>query len=124
MSAQIVQELQDEFAQMLRTCYSVLTVQRMATLIRARVADGTTSWDELGFTAEQVTERLCQAKIREARTDFAQMLRACYSALTVGNFATKIRDWVADGATSWDELGFTDEQVAERLRQAEAREAS
>jgi len=54
---------------------------------------------------------------------FAKMLETHYSVTSVEYFAQQIRDAVKHGSASWTELGFTDSDVAERLRQAKVREA-
>lgn len=61
--------------------------------------------------------------IRKARKDFDNMLKVCFSDDTVKFFATGIRVLVKNGETSWDELGFTDDEIEERLRMAKVRVA-
>mgnify|MGYP001606483410 CR=1 FL=1 len=119
-----VQKAQENFGKMLETCYSSMTVENFANGIRALVQNNETTWDELGFTDSDVAERLRKAKVREAAENFGKMLETCYSSMTVENFANGIRALVQNNETTWDELGFTDSDVAERLRKAKVREAA
>ena len=62
--------------------------------------------------------------VQTAKADFKSMLETCYSVGTVEGFARKIRALVQSGETTWDELGFTNNQVAERLQKAKVRKTA
>ena len=64
-----------------------------------------------------------EANVREARKYFDKMTNEAHSVITVeGLYAKTIRGCVADGTTTWDELGFTEAEVASRVREAKVRE--
>ena len=62
--------------------------------------------------------------LQTAQKNFEKMLDTCYSSTTVENFANGIRALVQNKETTWDELGFTDSDVAERLHKAKVREVA
>lgn len=89
----------------------------LAKHIRELVASGKTTWKKLGFTDKDMTERVEQARIREAKVRFERLIDTWYTPQVIERFASDIRELVASGRTTWEELGFTDEDVTKRLAQ-------
>lgn len=66
-----------------------------------------------------------EKKVIKARAYFDKMSGHIYSVDTIeGLYAATIRRYVAEGVTTWEELGFTDSDVEERLQQAKMRSVS
>ena len=101
--------------------YSVYTAKADAEQIRQYVADGIITWDELGFTDDDVEARIDAAKVKDAGQQYEGMTDTAYSVGTVENKAEEIRQYVADGIVTWDELGFSDDDVEARLNAARER---
>ncbi len=96
--------------------HSMLTDPQHASsyvkIIREMVDDGTTTWDELGFTDTDVAARFKTARVALAKRHYRLMLDKSEWTPALAGI---IREMVDDGTTTWDELGFTDTDVAARL---------
>jgi hypothetical protein len=119
-----VREVKRYFDGMNNPTFNANTVENTyAASIRAYVAKGIT-WKELGFTESEVTERARLAKVREAKQYFAQMNNPTFSVRMIeGVYAATIRKYVDEGETTWKELGFTEQDIANRVRKAKERES-
>ncbi|MEX0930443.1 MAG: hypothetical protein WDZ79_02055 [Candidatus Paceibacterota bacterium] len=96
-------------------------VEGFARRIRAWVASDETNWTELGFTDDQLTESLREAKVREGKKGFCWMLlHPPFSVEKARGIVRRIRAWVANGETNWAELGFSDDQLENRLQMVRA----
>ena len=83
-----------------------------ARVIREFVKVGTANWDKLGFTDADVSSRWRSAMVLLAQKHYRSMQEDRQWA---PSFAAIIRDFVKNGTTSWEELGFTDADVTARL---------
>lgn len=110
------------FARMLDINYTPEVINEFARDIRALVESDETTWDELGFTDNDVAERQRMVKVREM-IYFFDMLNNARTDITASALARDIRAMVESGETTWDELGFTDSEVVERIQQTRVREA-
>ena len=109
---------------MIGSRHSLNTIVFFAKNIRDLVESGETNWNELGFTEKDLEGRIRDARVRNAKKEFANMLDACYSLDTIVFFAKNIRDLVESGETNWEELGFTDKDVTERLKKFQTSKAA
>ena len=55
---------------------------------------------------------------------FSDMIGSRHSLNTIVFFAKNIRDLVESGETNWEELGFTDKDVTERLKKFQTSKAA
>lgn len=108
------------FNRMTDVTKGVLTIKVVcAGTIRDHVESGITTWEELGFTDSDVESRIRLAQVWEAKTCFNWMADDSRGIYVIEElYAPLIRHYVASGITTWDELGFTDHDVEERLQQA------
>ncbi|GEM_PF-1802379 len=63
------------------------------------------------------------SETQRVQNRFADMLNPRYSVYIVTNIAEDIRASVKSGKTTWEELEFTEDDVAERLRRTKVRVA-
>ena len=121
-----VNEARSYFDKMTDATYSVSTIEGLyAATIRRYVAEGVTTWEELGFNEADVANHVRQAKVREAQEQFSKMTDATCSVATIEElYAATIRQYVAEGVTTWEELGFNEADVAMQVNKAKGREIS
>lgn len=85
--------------------------------IRKVVENGDATWEELGFTDEDVTQRLNRACIKCAQYYFVAMDQPHVDHFSSLEYARWIRKIMSDGIITWDELGFTDADVEKHVEQ-------
>jgi len=116
-----ISRAKQNFGGMLDECYSYMTVENFAVSIRSLVENKEATWEELGFTDNNVADRLHKAQVRDAQRKFEGILNERHSFMTVEDFAIGIRALVQNNEATWSELGFTDNDVADRLHKAKVR---
>ncbi len=81
------------------------------------VADEVATWNELGFTEAQVQQKVNDVRLNQAKAYFKRL-----STETVPNdlkviFQKSILKVVADEVATWNELGFTEDQLRQRMNE-------
>ncbi len=86
-----------------------------ARLIHERVDNGLMTWEDLGFTSDDVLNQERLAKVRLAELGFEKMVVYPYGA---EYYAGNILKIIESGDVTWEELDFTSEDVVGRGRLA------
>ncbi len=93
--------------------------------IKTIVSAGIATWDQLGFTSDDLEKRAREILLKEIKGMYAALEPDRCLSLEHGGQQNvkKIRTLVEFGIVTWEELGFTDDDLREAIRQMELRDA-
>jgi hypothetical protein len=84
-------------------------------VVRRMVADGELTWEELGFTEDDLEKIERKARVSAAKRQYDAML---HDAEIAPFYTMSIRQKVAEGQLTWEELGFTEDDLKQRNEEA------
>jgi hypothetical protein len=84
-------------------------------IVRRMIKNGELTWEELGFTERDLAKIERAARAATARRQYDAMQ---YDAEGAPFYAMTIRRKIAEGKLTWEELGFTEEDLQQRSAEA------